>query len=180
MKTKLAIYLITATSAYANLIDLTPGGFTIDPNGGNIPLAYTRALSQLHFDTSLSPIFGRGPWLIDGQYLSSNLFDTSPTSAADIGWNLIGQPDGNWLTYVVLFGQTASGEGIYNVYGVSGLRFRDDLEHVTIDEISVINGIAFYGLNPNTNVAETGLTFTLFVLGLVSLFGATSLKGKHT
>jgi hypothetical protein len=154
----------------------------IDPNGNNVPLAYTRAISQLHLDTSLSPIFGLGPWLFgNGEFLFSNLFETSPTSAADIGWNLTDELFGDWLTYVVLFGQNSDGDGTYNVYGVHGLKFRDDLEHVTIDGISTINGIAFYGWNINQpTVPENDLTSILFVLGLVSLLGATSLKGKHT
>jgi hypothetical protein len=164
--------------AHANLIDLTPGGFTISPTGEGIPPAYTHAISQLHFDTALSPVFGRGPWLfasdggLGGQYLFSNLFDVSSTANALISWNLAGQPDGDWLTAVVLFGSEANGTGIYNVYGVrSGERFQSGSETVTLDGSATIYGIAFYGLNPSVPTPEGGNTLGLLISACFSLVG---------
>ena len=174
--------VLLGSVAHANLIDLTPGGFTIDPDGDNIPPAYLQAVSQLHFDTSLSPVFGLGPWLfandggLGGQYLFSNLFDISPTLSALISWNLTGQPDGDWLTYVVLFGHTGDGNGTYNVYGVNGGRFQSDWQSVLIDGNSIIDGIAFYGLNPAFPTPDTGSTLLLSALGLAGLFVAIKLK----
>jgi len=134
----------------------------------------------------LSPIFGRGPWLegtFGGQYLFSNLFDTSPAANALISWNLTGQPDGDWLTYVVLFGSSDGINGINNVYGVSGGRFQSDWQSVTIDGNAIIYGIAFYGLNPSIPTPDTGSTFLLLGFGLAALVGARmalpEMVGKH-
>jgi len=96
--TLLAILL--SPLAYADLIDLTPGGFNVD-NG--LPPAFTRLQTQLFFDEAAFGTFNlpTGPTFIDGwvsqfgvlnggQFFFTNLFSVSPTATASISWNFTG------------------------------------------------------------------------------------------
>src|SRR6266478_7896152 len=124
MKKLLLIFVAIPLIAQAGLIDLTPGGFTPSVTGAGDPLVYQQLFDNLHLDTALSPIFGLGPWRftddggLGGTYLFCNLFDISPTSSAQVSWDLNGQPDGDWLSYIYVVGSD-NGILLVNIYGLA-------------------------------------------------------------
>lgn len=187
IRIRAVIAALVVSTARANLIDLTPGGFNA-ANG--LPPAFQRLQTQLFFDEAAFGTFNlpTGPKFFDGwvsqfgvlnggQYFFTNLFSVSPTASASISWNFNGAPNGDWLSTIDVFTQTPTGTVNENIYGVPwGQRF-DGTGTVTIDGTSQINGISFYGLNPAT-VTDGGMTLTLFSLSLLA-FGYLQYKTQR-
>jgi hypothetical protein len=189
MKTKHAITLlaiIVSPLAHANLIDETPGGF--NPDNG-LPPAFFQLQKLLFFDEAAFGTFDlpSGPTFINGwvsqfgvlnggQFFFTNLFQVSPTASTLIWWNFAGQSDGDWLTAIDLFGRTANGTAVENIYRVPwGDRFQSPGDQtVTLDGSTQIMGISFYGLNPAT-VPDSGNTLALLGLALAAI-GAIRLR----
>ena len=173
MKTKILIAALALAPviAQADLVDLTPGGITFPFNGG-APPAYIHAQQFTELDRAIDTEFFAN-WLgltvgLGGTYLSTNLFDISPSTTAQVGWNLNGQPDGYFMAALVVFGPSASdlSDTIINVYGLTfGERFESGPLTVTLPGSTQIEGISFRGEN---NLApDTGSTLVLLGLGLV-------------
>jgi len=85
-----------------------------------------------------------------GTYFFTNLF-TLPvlTPSALIWWNFEGEPNGFYLTMILVEGQRADGTAWANIYAVPrGHRVRSIGESlITIDGMASIVSIAFYGDN---------------------------------
>jgi hypothetical protein len=188
MKTK--HYIITLLAillsplAHANLIDLDPGGF-VYTNGGGLPNGFSRLQTQLFFDEAAFGTFDlpSGSTFIDGwisqfgvlnggQFFFTNLVNVSPTSSALIWWNFNGAPNGDWLSTIDVFGRRADGTAVENIYAVPwGDRFVSPSDQtVTLDGMTTIMGISFYGLNPAT-VPESGSSLTLLISACFGLLG---------
>ncbi len=163
--------------AHANLIDLTPGGF--NPANG-LPPAFHRLQTQILFDTAALGYFQTpggtqyyNGWvsqygaLNSGTYFFTNLFDLGDTASAAIWWNFNGAPNGYWSSTIDVFGRTANGTPWENIYGVPrGERFLSPSDQiVTLDGITTIMAISFYGLNPAT-VPEKANTGALLLLAV--------------
>jgi hypothetical protein len=168
----LLLLLSVATVQATHLIDLTPGGFVPSVTGSGDPPAYHQAQDNFHLDTALTPDFGLGPWRftgdggLGGTYLFSNLFTASPTSTATVSWNLFGDPNRDWMTYLIVVGG-----GLVNVYGVdSGQKFESPIQTVTVNGTATIGLIAFMGRNPAFPTPESGATLPLFSMSVVVLF----------
>ena len=177
MKLKLIIMLLTLSVSFANaqsrpriapitpasrnLIDLTRGGF-IPQNG--LPSAFFKLQEQIFFDEAAHGVFqlpGQPPqyynqWismfgdLNGGTYFFTNLF-TLPvlTPSALIWWNFEGEPNGFYLTMILVSGEAADGTAWANIYRVPpGHRNRSiGQAFVTINGMANIVSIAFYGDN---------------------------------
>jgi len=156
MKTKLIILLIVGLSTVvrAKLIDLTPGGF--NPDQG-LPPAYFLLGEQIFFDEAAHGWFdlpgGRtylNQWvslygeLNGGTYFFTNLFDLGDTPSASIWWDFRGTIYG--LTMLNVFGRKPDGTPWEHIYGVRhSKRQRSHPVMVTLDGMTIINSIAFYG-----------------------------------
>jgi hypothetical protein len=187
MKTIRIIVVIGAllrSAADANLIDLTPGGF--DPGQG-LPPAFHRLQTHIFFDTAAHGVFGPPPtyyngWvsqygaLNGGTYFFTNLFTLGDTPSASISWNFNGAPNDYWLSTIHVFGRRADGTPWENIYAVGyGERFLNlDDQIVTVDGITTIMGISFYGLNPATvpETANTGAVLLLAVSAILLTYEA--------
>jgi hypothetical protein len=159
--------LLAAGSAHATLIDVTPGGFSLlNPP----PIFFTVvALPQLAganingTQVVWSPFEPFGP----------NQFSiTTDGINASISWDLT-STDGFFLQYVLVEGVG----GIDNIYRPpnDNQRFQGD-GFATIDGLTQIQGIVFFG----TNVApESGTTILFFGLGLCAVVFARRLTAKR-
>jgi len=181
MKTIRTIIVSSAlliSAAHANLIDLTPGGFNID-NG--LPQAFHRLQTQIFFDQAAHGVFGPPPryyngWvsqygtLNGGTYFFTNLFDLGDTPSASIWCNFNGAPNGYWLSTIDVFGRRSDGTAWENIYAVPwGDRFLSPGDQiVTLDGITTIMGISFYGLNPAT-VPEKVNTAAILLLAVSAI-----------
>lgn len=167
------------SAAHANLIDLTPGGFNIS-NG--IPPAFHRLQTHTFFDEAAHGYF-RTPndteyfnsWvsrygaLNGGTYFFTDLFDLGDTPSASISWNFDGAPNGYWLSTIDIYGRRADGTAWENIYRVPyGERFTGVADLVTLDGLTTIMGISFYGLNPAT-VPEKVNTGALLLLAVSAI-----------
>jgi hypothetical protein len=183
MKTKLAILAlcVSALTAHANLIDLTPGGFNVD----NAPPAFFQFLNEwnIHefdfFDEArvIAPYHG---WvsqygiLNGGTYFNTDLFSLDPTPTANVSWNFTTLP-GYSMSVLLLFGRAPDGTDWNNLYSVPfGYRFTDS-DFVTLNGIVDIQSISFFGRWPGSPVPENGWTFWLFLsaLALIGLYHVT-------
>jgi hypothetical protein len=157
MKTTLAAILIaTASVAHANLVDITPLGF--NPDRG-LPQIFNALGKQLYFDTAAHGCFAPprecyNGWMnqygvLDGGiYFFTNLFDISPTPSALIWWNFNNSPPGYRLTYILVSGRKPDQSVWMHLYGVrrSEQLISPGNQLVTLDGMTVITGISFYGL----------------------------------
>jgi hypothetical protein len=183
--------ILVSPLANANLVDLDPGGFVFT-NGGGLPIGFDRLQTELFFDEAAFGTFDlpSGPTFIDGwvsqfgvlnggQFFFTNLFQVSPTASALIWWNFNGAPNGDWLSTIDVFGRRADGTAVENIYAVPwGDRFLSPSDQtVTLDGITTIMGISFYGLNPAT-VPEQTDTAALLMLALSAIL-FTHLLLKH-
>jgi hypothetical protein len=142
MKAKLVMLTLLATStlAHATLIDLTPGGFSVN----NPPPAYLQFLKQW-----LKP----ATFLIPGANINGSQVDWSPFclfgpanfsidshgTNALVGWNLA-DTNGYIMQYVLVEGQG----GFDNLYGITGQSFRfNGMGFVTIDGQNTIPSHCF-------------------------------------
>jgi len=169
MKTKLltmifASFLFLGTT-HADLIDLTPGGFSF----ANEPPAFVAFLQEwIHGQTVL----------IAGANIDGNTVTWSPFTMfgppnfsidlqqpnANVSWNLT-DTAGYFTRYIWVDGSGDSNQITDNLYAVTG-DFRFDGEGlVTIDGINPITSIAFFG----NNVPDEANTGALFVLAIGAL-----------
>ena len=156
LKKLILILLCIATVAQAQLIDLTPGGF--NPDEG-LPPAYYELINQTFFDEAAHGWFNL-PWgdeylngwvsmfgaLDGGTYFQTNLFQLRNTPSANVWWNF-GRSDYG-ITMIDVWGRKPDGttrEHIYKVRrGQAGVMHPD---MVTLDGMTLIKSIAFYGTN---------------------------------
>ena len=165
MKTKItAILIATASLAHANLIDLTPGGFSFS----NEPPAYVEFV-QL--------VLRQGTILIAGANISGNQVDWSPYTlfgpanfgispngaSANTTWNLT-DTEGYFMQYILVDGIGTPDQITEHLYGVTGGTFKFDGEAlVIIDGQLAISSISFFGSNL---VPDGGWTLALFAIAL--------------
>jgi hypothetical protein len=162
MKTKLitiAAIALAATSAHATLIDETPGGFTGFPPIflyvlGGYPLLHQVAGANINGEEVLWSQFE--PFGPDQFSITTDGVD------AFVSWNLEGTD--SWVRYILLEGVGAGADHIYRVRGSEARLVGDGL--VTIDGVTHIQSIIFYGSNI---VPEAGATIALFALALLAL-----------
>jgi hypothetical protein len=167
MKTKLAILTLLATStlAHATLIDLTPGGFSIN---NPPPIVQDFLVQWVHQETTI--IAGAN---INGTQVTWSPFTTfgpgnfsilmsDPTSAL-VGWNLT-NTNGYYQQYV-LFEGTAGQDNLYRVGGAS--RFLDSNEFVTIDGQTAFIAIIFFGSDHVPDALDSLVAFAIAVVGLL-------------
>jgi hypothetical protein len=177
------IVFITAlliSTAHANLIDLTPGGFSENsppPAFNQFLLGQTRG-NLLFFD-SISAIpyelYGQTyppGWvskfgiLNGGVYFFSNLDKTGPVTNSTISWNFTGTDF--WLRELYVWGRVNDSATLTNLYRVPWSdRFQSD-GTVTLNGITNIEQIAFYGTDPS-HVPDGGMSLSLFILSLLAL-----------
>src|SRR6266496_3073038 len=155
MKTIRTIIVSSAlliSAAHANLIDLTPGGFNIDHG---LPPAFHRLQTHIFFDEA-----------------AHGYFDTPSGTQYYDGWvSQYGAPNGYWLSTVDVFGRRADGTPWENIYGGRwGERFLNlEDQIVTLDGITTIMGISFYGLNTVPDEANTGTLLLVAVSAIAIL-----------
>jgi len=184
MKTIRTIIVSSAlliSAAHANLIDLTPGGFNIDHG---LPPAFHRLQTHIFFDEAAHGYFDTPSgtqyydgWvsqygaLNGGTYFDTNLFVLGDIASASISWNFNGAPNGYWLSTVDVFGRRADGTPWENIYGGRwGERFLNlEDQIVTLDGITTIMGISFYGLNTVPDEANTGTLLLVAVSAIAIL-----------
>jgi hypothetical protein len=161
LKLIMTIIALSISLAQAHLVDLTPGGF--NPDQG-LPPAYYLLQQQTFFDEAAHGWFdlpgGRqylNQWvslygaLNGGTYFFTNIFTLpAETPSALIWWDFTGQPDGYYLTMVLVEGRKADGTAWANIYAVRGRgpqirRLEEQL--VTLDGMASIYGISFFGRN---------------------------------
>jgi hypothetical protein len=163
-----ATLIATATIAHAHLIDLTPGGF--DPVQG-LPPPFFRLAHQVFFDEATPSgwvsLYGQIP---GGTYFFTDLIGNAAPNAS-VWWNFTGQPDGYWLTMIDVFGHTSNGGAWENIYGVpwSDRFISPSNQIVTLDGVSTILSIGFYGSNTVPETASTLMLFAGAVLVLLAL-----------
>jgi hypothetical protein len=166
MKAKLVMLTLLATStlAHATLIDLTPGGFSVN----NPPPAYLQFLKQW-----LKP----ATFLIAGANINGSQVDWSPfclfgpanfsidsqRTNALVGWNLA-DTNGYFMQYVLVEGQG----GFDNLYGITGQSFRfNGMGFVTIDGQIPFQAIVFFGTNIVPETLNSFVAFAIAVVGLL-------------
>ena len=151
----LLILLITVTTTFGQLIDLTPGGF--DPEQG-LPPAFFQLQEQVFFDEAAHgwfqlpngqhyfngwvSMFGE---LDGGTYFFTNLFVLGDTPSASVWWDF--RTLNNYgLTMINVWGRKPDGTSWEHIYGVRrGLQKMSHPVLVTLDGMTFINSIAFYG-----------------------------------
>ena len=172
MKTKITLLLIaTATVAHANLIDLTPGGYS--PNDG-LPPEFLRAVNleyrhQITFFDSVTP----SGWVSQFGHLNggTNFFtdligNGGPT--ANVSWDFNSLP--GYGMRILLVERSDGQTDWANLYAV-GTRFliTDPGDMITLHDGVNISSIAFYGRTPTSPVPDTGSTLMLLGIALLAL-----------
>jgi hypothetical protein len=165
------MYLIIGVFAFtlttrAGIIDLTPGGTPIDfgppPPVQSHGFYDTAAFGW--FDTPEGKTFVRG-WvstfgiLNGGQYFFTDLFTNNPSPFADVWWNF--GNSGYPLLYVDVFGFVPGGNSVANLYQITHQDTLNGRFQVTLDGVTHITSISFYGRNPALPVPDSGFTLTL-------------------
>ena len=177
MKTKHCIITLLAIAisplAHANLVDLTPGGTPIDygPPSHVAQYGFYDSAAFGYFDSGQnSQIFLKG-WvssfgiLNGGTHFFTDLFlgSSNPTSS-NVWWDFTGT--GYAMLYI-----DVSGNGLSNLYQVTHGDTHISSHSITIDGITEITQIAFYGRNPALPIPDTGSTLSLFGLSILALCG---------
>ena len=177
MKTKHCIITLLAIAmsplAHANLVDLTPGGTPIDygPPSHVAQYGFYDSAAFGYFDNGPnSKIFLKG-WvssfgiLNGGTYFFTDLFlqSSNPTSS-NVWWNFTGT--NYWILYI-----DVSGNGLSNLYQVTHGDGQISSDTITINGITEITQIAFYGRNPALPIPDTGSALSLFGLSILALCG---------
>jgi len=176
MKTLHLLTLCIAASANANLIDLTPGGtpFSSGPPIGIAAHGFYDSAAFGFFDPG--HVFMKG-WvskygiLDGGQNFFTDLINqpVNPLTAT-VSWDF-GSASGYWLKYILVEGFAPNGNGA-NLYKVPfGSRLSGE-GTVTIDGLTTIDSIAFYGRNPAypwaaVTTPDSGETFSLMLIALL-------------
>jgi|SRR5437667_3329897 len=161
MKTKLTFLLAIAClcTAQARVIDVTPGGYNPD---GPLPPAFYQLIRQTFFDEAAHGWFytpnGRehiNDWvslygvLDGGTYFFTNIFSLpGNTPSALIWWDFTGEPNGYFLTGILVEGFQADGQTPWaNIYAIQGMERMQSLgEHLIIlNGMASITSISFYG-----------------------------------
>ena len=171
MKTKLAILAlcVSALTVQADLIDLTPGGFSWN----NQPAVFTNWLYNIQSVSS---------FLIAGANVSGNTATWSPFCLfgppnfgatvqqpnANVEWHLA-NTGGYFLQYVFVGGVGEINDNLYVVR--NGTKF-DGSDFVTIDGSHSINEIVFYGTNIVPDEANAGALFVLAIGALLLTYEA--------
>jgi hypothetical protein len=157
------VFALTLTTRAA-IMDLTPGGTPID-FGPPTPVQIHGFYDQAAFGWFDDPtVFIRG-WvsafgiLNGGQYFFTDLFTNNPSPFADVWWNF-GNSDYK-LLYVDVFGFVPGGKSVDNLYQVTHQDTLNGNFQVTLDGITNITSISFYGRNPALPVPDSGFTLTL-------------------
>src|SRR5438874_2348022 len=184
--TLIALLCLVASSLQANLIDLTPGGWDWNAQG-KIPPAL-EALSKAEASNLIS-FFDEGRvipytdgngmhdihgWvsqfgvLNGGTYFNTDLFSLDPTANAGISWNFSALP-GYSLGWVDVFGRDQNGNAWDHFYRVGPPSRFEGSGTVTLNGEVTIDGIAFYGKTPTSNVPERCTTLLLLLYGLGGL-----------
>jgi hypothetical protein len=157
MNKLLVILLLTATNAFAQLIDLTPGGFS----PSNPPPGVVEELfAQVFFDEAAHGFFDLPPpigtvylnqWvsmfgeLDGGVYFFTNLFTLGDTPSASIWWDFR-RLNGFGLTMLDVWGRKPDGTAWEHIYAVRPSKAKKSHPVlVTLDGMTFIQSIAFYG-----------------------------------
>ena len=161
MKKIIVLLALSACVAQARVIDLTPGGYNPD---GPLPPAFYQLIRQTFFDDAAHGWFdtpeGRqyiNGWvslygtLNGGTYFFTNIFSLpGNTPSALMWWDFTGEPDGYYLTGILVEGFQADGQTPWaNIYAVQGMERMQSLgEHlITLNGMASISDISFYGRN---------------------------------
>src|SRR6266403_809139 len=164
MKTKLAALLIaTASVAHANLIDLTPGGFSLL----NLPpvVVQWEQYIQQHgiFPIAHADITGNTVTWVPGLLGPPN-FNVDPmTQNAGVTWNLTNVSGGQFL--YVFVGNSNPNIELAHLYQVSADEIINGSGTVTIDGATTIAALNFFG---RIDVPDSGSTALLSALGLAA------------
>jgi hypothetical protein len=174
MKTIIALLIATAITAQADLIDLTPGGFSA---ANELPPALEMLFTQTFFDEAGHGTFylPDGPTYFDGwisrygrlnggRYFFTDLFGRD-TPTASVFWNMPGAPDHFGMTMLDVVGVL---DGVIwdNIYYVPPSdRFIIPATLVNVHPGTNILGISFYG------APDSGSTIVLFGLTLLLTLG---------
>jgi hypothetical protein len=161
-----------AMTAYAHLIDLTPGGFQVE-NG--IPKAFEEMQRHTFLDEAAHGVFNDGQlldgWvslygaLNGGTFFNTDLFGRD-TPFAGMSWDMAGAPDGLWMG-MIMTTSVSTGEVWYNIYRVSQDELFEGSGTVVAGGSGIINSIAFFGTNHP--VPDNGTSILLFASGLLVL-----------
>src|ERR1700730_3250453 len=185
MKTLTLLLCAFALSAHATLIDQTPGGFSEN----SPPPAFYQFLNHqystgtggwmLFFDSTSGIPYtlpdGTHPpgWvsqfgvLNGGTYFFSNLGQSGPVANSTLSWNFTGTDV--WLEEIYVWGRVDAHSSLTNLYTVPwNDRFISD-GSVSLNGITKIDQIAFYGTDP-LHVPDTGKTLWLLAFAFVALF----------
>ena len=182
MKTKLIIIglIATASISQATLIDLTPGGFS-----ENKPPQVFYDLILHHSQIAGANINGNTVNWSPFEPLGPNEFSITPLGTdAIISWDLA-LTDGYIFTYLLLEGTNSQA----NIYQVPGPQIINGTAYVTIDNVSTIQAIIFYGTNLVPETVDTGWLLFFAVIGLVltykfqprsTIFTVTKVRREQT
>jgi hypothetical protein len=168
MKTKLLIaVLVLAQSAYADLIDFTPGGFQIQQTPGYVQTWLdSRGPNNYLFDVAVLNYPGHGTgwvgngFIPGGTYFNTNLFSFqfNPTTCT-LSWNFAGAA--NWeLSWIWVQG---IGTNYWNhIYQVPINQLLNGQGSVELNGVEPIYSIGFFGQHINfESVPDTGSTLLL-------------------
>jgi hypothetical protein len=148
----LTLAFVSITHAQ-QLIDLTPGGFNVDEG---LPPAFFELQEQIFFDEAAHGFFDlpEGQFYFDGwvsmfgeldggTYFFTDLFGRD-TPSASIWWDF---RHTTWtLTMIDVWGRKSDGTAWEHIYAVRPNKARKSQpELVTVDGMTFIQGISFYG-----------------------------------
>ncbi len=198
MKKLVALLSLVCTSAFANLIDLTPGGF--DTFGIFAPPVVNKFIRNWGL-TNQKPFFffdsaSALPWrdnngnphppgwvslygvLNGGTYFNTDLFALDPTNSANVTWDFTFL-SGYTLGHLYVEGQAANGDDWANLYKV---HFNDYVRGSGVVSLPAgvrIESIAFFGRTPTAWVPDNGSTFALMAASLVALLVASRVRAAR-
>lgn len=159
MKTILAILIATAGIAQANLIDLTPGGFSLlNP----FPPAVIKFFNTPQL-TRANIVNGQPQWVSGEPFGPANFGIQINGASADVSWNLL-NTNGFFTKYVFLEGPNF----MANLYTTTGPVdfWRDGSGTVTIDGMSSIISITFSGRN---SIPDSGSALEMLAISTTIL-----------
>jgi hypothetical protein len=181
----LALFALTLATAKANLIDLTPGGFS---NLAPPPIVVD--WTKNHFGHDAFPM---AFWRIDNpgngwlelpppaheHFLQPPLVNISPIDAqtATLSWDLTGTRFGMAYVFVGGYVTDESGgiHGFTNMYQASLDQLQSGEDVITVHGTTPIISMGIYGTVP-LFVPDNGTTFILFFLSLVAMVSVAKFR----
>lgn len=160
--------LLATSATHANLIDLTPGGFsTLNPPPVVVQWEQTIFLQHI-FVIAHADIVGNNVSWHPLFPLGGSNFSVDPQGAnASVTWSLT-NISGSSLFYIV----TGGGTGTNNLYQVSSEDIINGFGITTLDGSTTLSGINFFGITPMPDETNTGALLFFAVVALLLTYEA--------